>query len=430
MQRWADEFSKAPIFTTIKNLRACLDVELVEADPVTEIERLRFAKYVNFLDQTVTELDPDLAPLDVLSTINNALSSHGATATATRLISSQDANLFRELNTQVDPTLSYLNQLSRNLESGIGRKSDLDVASISFEKFSRKISETSRRLSREVEDVKKSALEAVALIQTSSQEIAKSQLAFEAKLADWNAQQTELMAQQKADFASEQSNQKIAHSVVVRRELDDFSLKLKTFHAEQEQLMEKSRNELDVNMAASIKQAQIYLEKIENFYEMTAVTSVTGGHKNVADREYKSAFEWRTATLVFVAFTVAWVLLSYFFFTPQIDPPELFWLGVGKSVSLTAILISLAVYASKQSSLHRRNETKARAFFLQVQAFDPFVANLPAEKQTELKEALSARIFGVDEHTRDQSSKEEANFEGFDKFFYVAEKIKGLISKS
>lgn len=428
MQRWRDEFAKAPIFTTIKNLRDCLDVDLVEADPVTEIERLRFNKYLDFLERTVTELDPDLAPLDVLSAINNALTSHGATATATRLISGQDANLFRELNTQVDPTLSYLNQLSRNVDPSSGRKADLEIASNAFEKFARKISETSRRLSKEVDEIKQSAVEAVALIQLSNQDITKSQQAFEAKLVEWSAQQIELLSQQKADFASEQTNQKLANSVVIRRELDDFSLKLKTFHSEQEKIMEKAHTELNEKMTASISQAQAYLEKIEDFYEMTAVTSVTGGHKNVADREYKSAFHWRTATLVFVALTVGWVLLSYFFFTPQIDPPQLFWLGVGKSVSLTAILISLAVYASKQSSLHRRNETKARAFFLQVQAFDPFVANLPVEKQSELKEALSARIFGVDEHQNVQE-RNEADFEGFDKWFSVAGKIKGLISK-
>lgn len=87
-------------------------------------------------------------------------------------------------------------------------------------------------------------------------------------------------------------------------------------------------------------------------------------------------------------------MIAIWLFKPDLEPERLFWSEIFKGLSLTALLISTAVYASKQSTLHRLNERRARSFFLQVQAFDPFISDLPEDKKVALKEILSGKIFG------------------------------------
>ncbi|MBL1437951.1 MAG: hypothetical protein COB08_017350 [Rhodobacteraceae bacterium] len=65
-----------------------------------------------------------------------------------------------------------------------------------------------------------------------------------------------------------------------------------------------------------------------------------------------------------------------------------------KAASLAAILISIAAYAARQSSLHRNNEFQTRRFALEVTAISPFIASLEAEQQAKLKTALVERLFG------------------------------------
>jgi hypothetical protein len=160
---------------------------------------------------------------------------------------------------------------------------------------------------------------------------------------------------------------------------------------------------------------------------LVARDSVTGGHKEIADREFRAAETWRRITIASLVVAAAWITFSLFFTTPVLEPERAFWLGVGKSISLTVLLVSFAVYASKQASIHRLNERKARAFFLQVQAFDPFIASLPEETRVALKQALSSRIFGADDSEGDKQVLEAGELKTFDRFLDLAERLKKLV---
>jgi hypothetical protein len=171
-------------------------------------------------------------------------------------------------------------------------------------------------------------------------------------------------------------------------------------------------------------------EKVRQLYSLVAHDAVTGGHKEIADREFRAAKNWRRATVATIGVTMAWLLYSMFCVEPITEPEREFWLHLGKSVSLTALMLSFGVYASKQSALHRVSERRARAFFLQVQAFDPFIASLePADRQ-ELKKALSTRIFGPDDPQHDKAILDNGDFKSLDKLLSVMESFKKLFGKA
>jgi hypothetical protein len=123
-----------------------------------------------------------------------------------------------------------------------------------------------------------------------------------------------------------------------------------------------------------------------------------------------------------IALTLVWLLLSLLYIEPSQETNELFWLDVVKSAVITGLLMSFSIYASKQSNLHRINERKMRAFFLQVQAFDPFVKNLPDDARSELKRQLSERIFGGVDGTPDDAL-DEASFKGIDHIGAIVERL-------
>jgi hypothetical protein len=114
---------------------------------------------------------------------------------------------------------------------------------------------------------------------------------------------------------------------------------------------------------------------------------------------------------------------------PTAEPERIFWLQIGKSISLTILLLSFAVYASKQAALHRISERKSRSFFLQVQAFDPFIESLPEATRHELKQSLSARIFGPDDPEHDKAILENGDFKSVDRLLVTLEQIKKVFGK-
>ena len=123
--------------------------------------------------------------------------------------------------------------------------------------------------------------------------------------------------------------------------------------------------------------------------------------------------ELAKCTVACVVITAIWLTYSLFCLTPTLNPERLFWIQVAKSVALTALLLSFAVYASRQSILHRISERKARSFFLQVQAFDPFIAALPEETPRHaMKEELSKRIFGPEESAEAPLAMNRSEFKG------------------
>lgn len=144
-------------------------------------------------------------------------------------------------------------------------------------------------------------------------------------------------------------------------------------------------------------------QKIKNLHGLVATDSVSGGHQKIADREQAAATFWRHVAVGSIGCAIVWLLCTLFYLTPTLYPERLFWLQIGKSISLTALLLTLAVYASKQAALHRTNERRFRSFFLQVQAFDPFIESLSEADKQELKKALSERIFGPDEAKTDDA---------------------------
>ena len=429
MQRWQQQLSKHPLNTVLNRFEEQASRELDDIDDVAFIEQARFLKVVKLAKQVLKSIDPEIAPIDLLDQLHNQIKSHGVINTIEQFANNSDPRLFNAMNEQINPALSYLYQLSSLKFARSTRKADIDAATFSFESFARKTKESFLAFKAEAEATLAEAKQSADSVTSISAKADAIEAGINKTIEEWNSSSSSALNSQKSDFASDKQirDEKFA------KEMDEFREK---FRAESETLIESNNVALiekqslfDKAIEEINKDAQKRHDDIVKLHNLVAHDSVTGGYKSIADREYDAAQLWRKGAIACIIATIVWLLISLFCFKPTLYPEKLFWMQVAKSVSLTALLLSFAVYASKQSTLHRINERKSRTFFLQVQAFDPFIANLPEEAQRALKEELSKRIFGADDHSQDSNLMEKAEFKGIERGIDLLGQLHKIVGK-
>jgi hypothetical protein len=118
------------------------------------------------------------------------------------------------------------------------------------------------------------------------------------------------------------------------------------------------------------------------------------GYVDNAETEKKQANIWRGVAVAFIVATAVWLSFTYAADVNSTSDASTILARMARIVPLTAVFLYGAVYASKQSSLHRNNEIQTRRFALEVKAIDPFIASLEPDQQKQLKEKLTERMFG------------------------------------
>ena len=431
MRRWNDQLSKHPINTTVRQLLDALDASTATLEPRFESEHARFSKVVFLLRDTLREIDPDITPIDILDTIDSQIQRNGILSAIQEISTSSSAASYRELNAKLSESLSYIIQLQGCRALNLSNTADLEAATSGLERFSTEIDRRRKILEAKISDMSRSTdqeIGKVGKLRERAEELIRRQ---EAQFLEMTAS-AKIMSN---EFKSETEN--LLQSFINKSEIElaseivDLNNKLKVYINESEESIRDVENDLQERVEVIIDDALDKHKRIIDLYNLVATDSITGGHKGIADREFTLATNWRRTTVAAVFVTLIWLVFSLMRTETSIEPIRLFWLHVGKTISITLLFVSFVVYASKQASLHRLNERKMRAFFLQVQAFDPFVSSLPEEKRFALKETLSVRIFGSEEGKNEKEAKfvDESSFRGIEQILEHIEKIAAIFKK-
>lgn len=426
MQRWQDELIKHPLNTTVKQFIDAIENDAKAADPAIEAERARFSKVIYLLRDTISDLDPDIAPFDLLDQIQSQLNSHGVLQAVQSVASGREVEIYRDLNTRLTPILSYIAQLrASSIKTGISN-ADSRAATEAFERFAIDIESKRQLFEVWISETFLQVNKIKDKVDTLEIEAKSALDAITANINNLNNEATTTQVNQKAAFTAMLNKSVSDFSTSVAKIIDGASKELRDFLHLQDEEAKNQRQSVEITLDSIIKDSHEKHKKILDLYELVAVDSVSGGHKTIAVREQTAAQNWRRATVLSIGVIAAWLLYSLFGMKPELGSDRAFWLQVGKSVSLTALLISFAVYASKQAALHRANERRARAFFLQVQAFDPFIKDLEPADKLELKKALSARIFAPEDIQQDQAVLENGALDAVDRVMGFMERLSKL----
>jgi hypothetical protein len=397
MNRWQQKFDEHPIHETLKHLEDYVSKEFEDIKEDETQERRRFLKIVSIYQELLSDLDPELVPVNQLDSLNTALRHQNIWNQVTSYFSNQNNGHLVNANDHLTNQLTQLSLLLAIAKKTKFIKPFKQVENL-VDDFSQTISSQKTKLQNELKELTNS-------LNARQQELTKLEQLIETRKNETDTQ----MSQWQSQFSESQERRNTEYA--------NWSKKLdEKAQGEVESIFEKSDNELlahQKSFEAKIKEiiddGNEKHQAILELYELTAGDSVGAGYIKNADDEMKQANIWRRISIGFISLTILWLSFVYFCNAGVFEFCKIgiedFWAKIITAFSLTGVMLYGAAYSSQQSTKHRNNEKRARWFALEIKAFDPFVSSLKEEQRHELKKQLSERLFGQNEHNNLKDSK-------------------------
>lgn len=145
---------------------------------------------------------------------------------------------------------------------------------------------------------------------------------------------------------------------------------------------------------AMVESLRALKTEAENAAADLGAIQIAGGYSAWAATEHRAADLWRFAA---IGFAIAGGVIVLAFVLAEVFD----WNAVGVSLELvgrvlaSSVTFGLALYCGAQSGHHRSNENIAQLRALELGSLVPYVAQLEAADQAELRKVLAERFFGT-----------------------------------
>jgi len=397
MNRWQQKFDEHPIHETLKQLEGYTSKQFDDIKEGETQERRRFLKIISTYQELLSDLDPELVPINQLDSLNTALRSQHIWNQVVSYSSNQNNGHLLNANDYLTNQLTQLSLLLAIAKKTKFIKPFKQVENI-VDDFTQTISSQKMKLQTELAEL-------TASLNARQQELAKLEQLIEIRKNETDTQ----MSQWQSQFSESQERRNTEYANWSKK-LDEQAQK------EVESILEKSNSELathqksfEARIKEIIDDGNEKHQAILELYELTAGDSVGAGYIKNANDEMKQANMWRWISIGFISLTVLWLSFVYFCNAGAFEfckiGAENFWAKIVTAFSLTGVMLYGAAYSSQQSTKHRNNEKRAKWFALEIKAFDPFISSLKEDQRHELKKQLSERLFGQNEHNNVKESK-------------------------
>lgn len=428
MRRWESQVAGHQLTSNINQIFDILKNGIESTDESHNLEYNRLFKIINRTKEAINQIDADFAPIDTMNTLHGFITNNNIINLCIDAINNKNYALLNQINNTFDSAMSYFNILNKGITKANSSRIDYAISSSTLNKFVSLINEKQKEILNTIENKKNEIENTTNNINSLSSDLKNKENDLNNSINSWNNQIAEITINAKKEYSDVK--------IKMEQEIINNNVELRGFYENKskeiiEQFNEytsKSTNEFTDKISAIKSEAEIKLAEIVALYGLAARDSVTGGHKEIADNEEKSANKWRITTVIIIIFTIAWLAFGIKYYNPVNLGDKEFWFAVAKSISLTTLMISFAVYASKQASLHRLNAKKSRSFFLQIQAFSPFIQDLPETDRHELKKNISEKIFSSDDKEIDKAIIEHGDYKSMDRTLEIIESFKRIFS--
>lgn len=174
----------------------------------------------------------------------------------------------------------------------------------------------------------------------------------------------------------------------------DRKLYKEQFDADKEaskKVFEEQKAAFEKQSTDTIKDLNTKLAEANKIVNIVGNVGVTGNYQNIANQNKKSADFFRWVALGFMAAMSALLIWSLIKISKNGE------FNLYKSlvrILMAAVLTYPAVYASRESSKHRKLETQNRSLELELASIGPFIELLPEDKKEKIKEELASKYFG------------------------------------
>jgi len=187
----------------------------------------------------------------------------------------------------------------------------------------------------------------------------------------------------------------------------DRKLYKEQFDADKEankKVFEEQKAAFEKQSTDTINDLNAKLAEANKIVNIVGNVGVTGNYQNIANQNKKSADFFRWVALGFMA------AMSILLIWSLIEISKNGEFNLYKSlvrILMAAVLTYPAVYASRESSKHRKLETQNRSLELELASIGPFIELLPEDKKQKIKEELASKYFG--NHNSVTDTKDDAD---------------------
>lgn len=174
-----------------------------------------------------------------------------------------------------------------------------------------------------------------------------------------------------------------------------------------------SEKDLEAMLRRSEALAEEYVERLRAHEKQSeAVLSAVGSNSTATDygayanEQRKAANWWRAGAVTLLSLAGLWFVgASIGWFPVQFGTD--FWEVVVVRIGITAAVIGVGIYCARESSQHRAQERRAKQTQLVLTAVGPFIANLPADQQSRIRDETARAIFTLPGHQEDATVTSE-----------------------
>lgn len=390
MNRWQQKFDEHPIHETLRLLNEYISTQFEDINEDETQERRRFLKIISTYQELLSELDVELVPLNQLDSLNNGLKAQHIWNQITSYASNQNVSYLVTANDNLTNQLTQLSLLLAIAKKTKFIKPFKKVEDI-VDEFSQTIASQKNKLQEELKELSTS-------LNQRQQELLKLEQLMEARKNESDSQ----MSKWQEQFSQAQDRRQTEYATWSKKFEEQSQKEINELIEQTTSELNNQQETFENSIKAILDDGNLKHKAILELYELTAGDSVGAGYIKNANDEKDEANMWRWISIGFISLTVVWLGFVYFCNTGMFEFCKInsddFWTKIITAFSLTGVMLYGAAYSSQQSTKHRNNEKKARWFALEIKAFDPFISSLKEDQQHKLKEELSKRIFGQNEH--------------------------------
>ncbi|MDL2279050.1 hypothetical protein LJC15_00100 [Desulfovibrio sp. OttesenSCG-928-G11] len=372
---WLQKHGVHGVITQYKDTLGQIVTE--KADQADIAVFLRMQRRILFLEDSLENIDFDLAPTSILDSILTKLNAAKPNL-AVILNNPKDNNHRNVVERAVDASFTEFSILlvyrKKGKSTGV-----LQPTQKQIETFATRISGLQIKLDEKVKKIETS----LSALEARSTEA--SNLAEKTK-----TDSTNLLAQLQKQFSDSQAQRDTTFNAHFADIQNQSGSKIDAALADFNKKSQAASQSYESKLQQMISDAEAKHARIAELYELVATDGVSGNYHKTAKSEKETADKFRKYGIwIFIAaiFWIAMVLITTFCITPTAFQ----WFPI---VTITVMLVSLGIYFVAQAEKHRQVAQWANQLQLETKAFDPFIASMPIEERTKSKSAMVDKLFG------------------------------------
>lgn len=392
MTVWTERYEKHSLNQFVEEMDASIEKldEEREDNPEFIEANNRIVQIHEILKNSLAELDPNLIAVQQLDALSTAL-EHELAEISNFLDNKNVAHLVKA-NDHADTLLLTLGQLhvpttSYEVES-IGKS----VASLrqSTGEYSRSIKEEIEDLDAQIAPHESRLAELQSVIDGQKARLDDAVAEFQRQFSEAENSRSERFTNAEGSRDSEHreamGNRQSASTELLKSQDEKFNEVVDVYTGE----FRSIRDSMIADSEGTIATLEEHKERAQRLVYVIADTGMAGGYQRVADEERRLARRWQLGTAISLIFLIGSAIVL-FISTLNMDISIEVFLA---RAFVTGTFGIFAGYSARQASRHSEIERYNRRMELEIASIEPYLENLPPEKQIEIKEDFAKKVFG------------------------------------